>query len=145
MYNEVLNVVNAEAVGQTTNGTATFQVTSTDFNLLPDFSNMVNVTYFIDATSQVPLHAPALFHGVPNKTCDTNVHLLWRILDNEVLKDFSSVPNATSCRVNSMHGLKGQILALSMPAPQQLKNQQCIGNPVLLSNETYLHLLHKKE
>ncbi len=54
MYKEVLNVVNAEAVGESTNGTATFQVTSTDFNLLPDFSNMVNVTYFIDAKSQVP-------------------------------------------------------------------------------------------
>ncbi|BDA41281.1 probable endoglucanase E1 [Coccomyxa sp. Obi] len=52
MYNEILNVVNAEAVGNSTNGTATFEVTSTDFNLLADFSNMVNVTYFIDAKSQ---------------------------------------------------------------------------------------------
>jgi len=52
-YNSIFNVYNAVAVGNATNGTATFQVTSTDLNLLPDFSNMVNVTYFIDASSQV--------------------------------------------------------------------------------------------
>lgn len=52
MYNSVLNVYNA-ALGDSTNGTASFQVTSSDLDLLADFSNMVNVTYFIDAKSQV--------------------------------------------------------------------------------------------
>jgi hypothetical protein len=52
MYNSVLDVYNA-ALGNSTNSTADLQVTSSDLDLLADFSNMVNVTYFIDAKSQV--------------------------------------------------------------------------------------------
>ena len=55
-YVSLLEIANAEVLGNVTNGTLDLRITESYQNLEPDFGNMVNVTLTLATNSQVCEH-----------------------------------------------------------------------------------------